>query len=64
MATPKHQNPSPGGHEIYSFDINFLGHNNYILSLSDLCMGVKRNNAFHCMTYGHAPAQESLPPGS
>ena len=26
MATPEHQNPSPGGHEIYNFGTPFLGH--------------------------------------
>ena len=55
MATPKHQNPSPGGHEIYSFDRNFLGHHYYILSLSDLCLGVEKQifkeiMQFHYMT--------------
>ena len=46
----------------------FLGHHNYILSLSVLCLGVedfKRNNA--CSLYdliGHAPAQEPRLRGS
>ena len=40
MATPKHKNPCPRGHEIYNFGRPFLGHHYYIplLSLSDLCL--------------------------
>ena len=45
-----HNDPYPRGHEIYNFCGPFLGHYNYILSLSDILMGVnkifKRNNAF------------------
>ena len=32
--------PLPRGHEIYNFARPFLGHHNYILSLSVLCVGV------------------------
>ena len=42
MATPLHQNPSPGGHEIYNFGRPFLGRHNYILSLSNLGLGVEK----------------------
>ena len=35
-------NPCPGGHETYNFGRPFLGHRYYILSLSDLCMGVEK----------------------
>ena len=42
MATPKHKNPCPRGHEIYSFGRPFLGHHYYILDLSDLCLGVEK----------------------
>ena len=38
-------NPPPrlGGHEIHSFGIPSLTHYYYILSVSDLCPGVKKN---------------------
>ena len=39
---PFNKNPSPVGHEIYNFGRPFLGHHNDILSLSDLCQGVKK----------------------
>ena len=46
MATPyrpQHKNPCPGSHESCNFDRPFLGHHYlYILSLSDLCLGVKK----------------------
>ena len=44
MARPLHQNPCPGGHEIYNMGTPFLGHQYFILSLSDLCMGVKKKS--------------------
>ena len=40
MATPLHKNPCPRGHEIFNFVIPFHGHQNYILILSVLCLGV------------------------
>ena len=43
MATPLHQNPCPRGYEIYNFGRLFLGHHHYILSLSDLSLGVEKN---------------------
>ena len=63
LATPEHKNPSPRGHEIYNFGTPFLGHDNYTLSLSVLCLEVERKifkeiMHFHNMKYGHAPAQE------
>ena len=42
MTTPQHKNPCPGGHEIYNFDRISLGHHNYILSLSILCLEVEK----------------------
>ena len=39
---PQHRNPCPGGHEIYNFGRPFLGHHNYIHSLSVLCLGVEK----------------------
>ena len=36
------QEPLPRGHEIYNFGRPFLCHYNYILSLSDLCLGVEK----------------------
>ena len=42
MTTPMHKNPCPRGHEIYNFGRIFLGHDNYILGLSDQCLGVEK----------------------
>ena len=45
MASPKHKNSCPGGHEgheIHNFGRPHLGHYYYILSLSDLCLGVEK----------------------
>ena len=36
------QEPCPGGHEIYNFGEPFCGHHYYILSLSNLCLGVEK----------------------
>ena len=60
MATPKHSNPSPRGHEIYNFGRPFLGHHYYILSLSDLSLGIEKKifkeiMQFHYMTYMATP---------
>ena len=57
------QEPLPRGNEIYNFDRPFLGHHHYILSLSDLCLGVKKKifkekMHFHYMTYGHDLAKD------
>ena len=46
----------PRGHEIYNLGRPFLSHHYYILSLSDLCMGVKKiffkeTMRFHYITY-------------
>ena len=43
MATPQHQNPFPGGHDIYNFSRPFLGHHYYILILCELCPEVEKN---------------------
>ena len=42
MATPLHNNPCPGGHEIYNFGRPFLGHHYYTLSLYGPCSGVEK----------------------
>ena len=42
MATPKHKNPCPGGHESHNFGRSFLVYHYHILSLSDLCMVVEK----------------------
>ena len=60
MATPSHKNPCHGGHEIYNFGRPFLCYQNYILSLSDLCLGVEKKifkeiMHFHYMTYKATP---------
>ena len=60
MATPYNKNPCPGGHEIYNFGGPFLCHHNYILSLSNLCLGVEKKifkeiMHFHYMTYMATP---------
>ena len=41
-AMSQHKNSCPGGHEIYNFGGLFLEHYHYTLSLSDLCLGVKK----------------------
>ena len=42
MTTPLQKNPCPGGNEIYNFGRPFLGHHNYILTMSVLCLGVEK----------------------
>ena len=42
IAMPQHMNPCTKGHEIYNFGKTFLDHHYYILSLSDLCLGVEK----------------------
>ena len=37
------QEPCPGGDEIYNFCRPFLGHYNYLLSLSESCFIVEKN---------------------
>ena len=63
------QEPLVWGHEIHNFGRPFLGYHYYILSLSDLCLGVEKKvykqiMYFHYMSYDHALAQEPLPWGS
>ena len=60
MAKPYRMNPCPGGHESYNFGRPYLGHYYYILSLSDLCLGVKMKifkeiMHFHYKTYIATP---------
>ena len=42
MTMPQDKNPCPRGHETYNFGRPFLVHHQYILSLSDLCLGVEK----------------------
>ena len=63
------QEPYPRGHEIYNFDIPFLGHDNYTLILSVLCLGEEKKifkEMIHFTLidlYDHTPAQDALPWG-
>ena len=41
LVTPQHKNSCARGHEIYNLGRPFLGHQYYILSFSNLCMGVE-----------------------
>ena len=68
IAMPYHQNPSPG--DDHDFGRPFLSHRYFILSLSDICMGVEKKifkevMHFHYMTslYGHALAKKKPDPG-
>ena len=68
MATPQHKNPCPGGHEIYNFGGPFLGNHYYILSLSNLCLGVEKKifkeiMHFHYVTYMATPQHKNPCPG-
>ena len=65
IAMPQHKNPCSGVHEIYNFGRTFLGYHYYLLSLSDLCLGVEKKvlkeiMPFHFMTY-KAMAQHKNP---
>ena len=67
-ATPQRKNPYPGGHEIYNLGRPFLVHHYYILSLSDLCLGVKKKifkgiMHFHSLTYMVTPQHKNPCPG-
>ena len=64
MVTPYRKIPCPGGHESYNFGRPFLAnsyhYNNFILSLSDLCLEVEKKifkeiMQFHYMTYMTMP---------
>ena len=61
------QNLSHGGIEIYNLGRPFLCHHNYILSLSNLCLGVekifKEIMHFHYMTYMATPWHKNPCPG-
>ena len=69
MATPQHKNACTRNHEIYNFGRPFLGHHNYIHTLSVLCLGVE-NKTFkeimqiHHMTYMATPLQKDPLPES
>ena len=62
--------PCPGGNEIYNFGRPVLGHHYYILSLSELGLGVEKKifflkYAFSLYNlYDHAQAYESLAQGA
>ena len=50
------QEPPPRGNEIYNFARSFIGHHNYVLPFSDLCLGVEKEifkeiMHLHYMTY-------------
>ena len=67
MATTYPKNPCPGGHESYNFGRPYLSHKYYILSLSDLCMGVKMKilkelMQFHYMTFMPRPSTRTPAP--
>ena len=69
MAMPHHNNLCPRGQGIYNFGRPFLGHHYYIISFSDLYLGVekisKQNYAFLLYDlYGYALAQKPLSWGS
>ena len=66
---PKHKNPCPGGYEIYNLRRPFLGHQKYILHLSEPCPGVeekifKEIMHFHNMTYDIWPRPSTRTPAS
>ena len=68
MATPQHKNPCQWGHESYNFGRPFLDLYHFILSLSDLCLGVKKKifkekMHFHYMTHMVTPQQKNPCPG-
>ena len=42
MTMHQHKNPCPGGHEIYKILVDPLGRYYYTLTLSDLCLVVKK----------------------
>ena len=42
MAMPVHQNPRPGGNEIYNFGRPLLGHYSYTISSYGPCPGVEK----------------------
>ena len=54
------QEPCPGDHEIYNFGRPVLSQYNFILGLSDQCLGVEKKMFkeimhFHYMTYMATP---------
>ena len=56
MAMPYYKTPCPGGHEIYNFSRPFLGHHYFIVSFSDICLGIEKKifkelMHFYYMTY-------------
>ena len=56
MVTSLHKTPCPGGYETYNFSRHFIGHDYYILSLFDICIGLKERILkeimhFRYMTY-------------
>ena len=59
-AMHQHKNICPKYHEIYNFGRFLLGHHNYILILSVLCLGEEKKifkdiMQFHYMTYKATP---------
>ena len=65
MVTLWHMNPFLGRHKIYNKRRPFLGHHYYIISLSDVCLGVEKKifkeiNCFHYETYFVTPRTRNL----
>ena len=66
MDTPQLKNPCPGGHEIDNFGRPFLGHHNYILSLSVLYLGVEKKilkEIMHFHNIWPRPSERTPAPG-
>ena len=63
MVTSEHENPSPGGHEIFNCRRPSHGHHYFIFTLSDLCLGVglifQEIMHVHDMTDMARPQQEN-----
>ena len=47
MAKLQHNNPCPGGHEIYNFGRLLLGHYYFTLSLYEPCLGIEKKHQFY-----------------
>ena len=71
MATPQHKNRCPRVHENYNFRRPFIGHHYFILSMSELCLGIEMKNFKEIIhfnyiydLYCYTLEQEPLPQGS
>ena len=68
MATPQHKNPCHRGHKRSYCGRPCLGYHNYIVSLTDVCLEVKKKifkgiMHFHYMTYMATPYHKNSCPG-